>query len=391
MSLKGKKVVTQERLGYYHGKLKSLFSVDQTYNATSTKAQSGKAVAQAIASASGNDFTIDEHDKSIEFTDVLSQETVKMFKSTQAGSEVLMYQNINSGGTASIALPTMSGVSTEVSGMFQSYDTSVMQPLAGRVSANETAIAGCYTKQETEAKIAEELAKFEHLDYEIVDTLPATGDAGVRYLVKHPTDAQYDEYIYVNDTWNDIGSTDSVDLSSYYNKTETDALLDAQKVTVDSAMSDTSENAIQNKAAKTYVDTQVGDMTALNTSAKTDLVSAINELKFGVDAAGEPFRVKQWANSFNVEIPCCTEDITNGSIAKMVFKIEGQEATDYQIVGMIAYEVFDAATGGNRLNCWPVCQFTGQGQTELSVRWTCMGTTRKTARRINAWVLLKHR
>lgn len=119
--------------------------------------------------------------------------------------------------------------------------------------------------------------------------------------------------------------------------------------------------------------------------------SADADLQSQIDALGEPFRVKQWSNSFNVEIPTCTEDMPNTSIPKMVFAIDGVEGADYQIVGMIAYEVFDAASGGNRINCWPVCQFTGNGQKELSVRWMCGGTTRKTAKRINAWVLLKHR
>jgi hypothetical protein len=114
-------------------------------------------------------------------------------------------------------------------------------------------------------------------------------------------------------------------------------------------------------------------------------------LQTQIDSLGEPFRVKQWASSFNVEIPTCTEDISNTSIAKMVFSITGEEGEQFQVVGMIAYEVFDAASGGNRINCWPVCQFTGNGQKELSVRWMCGGTARKTAKRINAWVLLKHR
>lgn len=136
----------------------------------------------------------------------------------------------------------------------------------------------------------------------------------------------------------------------------------------------------------------VGDISTLNTTDKSSAVGAINEIKNTVDGLGEPFRVKQWAsNTLNVEIPYCTEDIANGSIPKMVYSIDNIEGADYQIVGMIAYEVFDAASGGNRINCFPVCQFTGNGQKELSVRWTCMGTTRKTAKRINAWVLLKHR
>ena len=143
---------------------------------------------------------------------------------------------------------------------------------------------------------------------------------------------------------------------------------------------------------KAYVDSQTGDLTALETTAQDSLVNAVNELKNGLDGLGEPFRVKQWgSNTLNVEIPYCTEDITNANIPKMVFSISDEEGVDYQIVGMLAYEVFDAASGGNRINCWPVCQFTGNGQKELSVRWMGGGTTRKTAKRINAWVLLKHR
>lgn len=143
---------------------------------------------------------------------------------------------------------------------------------------------------------------------------------------------------------------------------------------------------------KTYIDGKLGDLSTLTTTDKTSAVSAINEIDFAVKGLGEPFRVKQWvANNLNVSILPCTDDSANTSLAKMVFTIDGQEGINYQIVGMIAYEVFDAASGGNRINCWPVCQFTGNGQKELSVRWTCMGTTQKTAKRINAWVLLKHR
>lgn len=132
----------------------------------------------------------------------------------------------------------------------------------------------------------------------------------------------------------------------------------------------------------------IGELSSLTTTDKSNIVAALNEV---YEKSGEPFRVKQWASSFNVTIPTCTSDISNTSIAKMTFTIDDVEGADYQIVGMIAYEVFDAVSGGNRINCWPVCQFTGNGQKELSVRWMCGGTTDKVARRINAWVLLKHR
>lgn len=142
-------------------------------------------------------------------------------------------------------------------------------------------------------------------------------------------------------------------------------------------------------ATQSYVDGITGDLSTLTTDNKTNLVSAINEV---YEKSGEPFRIKNWANNaLNVTIVPCTSDAGNTSLAKMVYTINDVEGADYQIVGMLAYEVFDAASGGNRINCWPVCQFTGNGQKELSVRWMCGGTTNKVAKRINAWVLLKHR
>lgn len=139
-----------------------------------------------------------------------------------------------------------------------------------------------------------------------------------------------------------------------------------------------------------YVNWKLWDLTNLTTDNKDNLVNAINEV---YEKSWEPFRVKNWASSWSagVEIEPCTSDKTNSQLAKMVFSIDAVEWADYQIVGMISYEVFDNTSGGNRLNVWPVCQFTWNWQKELSVRWVCAGTTVKTAKRINAWVLLKHR
>lgn len=131
---------------------------------------------------------------------------------------------------------------------------------------------------------------------------------------------------------------------------------------------------------------RTGDLSALTTTAKTDLVSALNEVKAGADA---PFLVKKWAADLDITVPSCTQDMANTDIPKLTFKTTGQEATDYQIVGMIAYELF--GSDGKRMNYIPVCQFTGQNQTELHVRGCVMGPNSKTSSSISAWVLLKHR
>lgn len=130
---------------------------------------------------------------------------------------------------------------------------------------------------------------------------------------------------------------------------------------------------------------RTGDLSALATTAKTDLVSALNEVKAGAD---EPFRVKKFSPAFNITVPSVTSGTPHNSLPKIVLKTEGQEAADYQIVGMIAYEVFNAS--GGRINYIPVCQFTGQNQTELSIRGVVAGDS-EVATKIVCWVLLMHR
>ena len=65
---------------------------------------------------------------------------------------------------------------------------------------------------------------------EVVQELPATGDAHTIYFVPKTgsTGDIYDEYLYVDNAWELIGSTE-VDLSNYYNKTEVDGLLSGKQ------------------------------------------------------------------------------------------------------------------------------------------------------------------
>ena len=67
------------------------------------------------------------------------------------------------------------------------------------------------------------------ITFEVVQSLPSTGNTQTIYLVPNSGSAPniYDEYIYVNSAWEKIGTTE-VDLSNYYNKTETDNLLSAK-------------------------------------------------------------------------------------------------------------------------------------------------------------------
>lgn len=64
--------------------------------------------------------------------------------------------------------------------------------------------------------IATAVGQITEFKFEVVQTLPATGDTSTIYLVPITGSAQntYDEYLYVNNAWEKIGSTD-IDLSTY--------------------------------------------------------------------------------------------------------------------------------------------------------------------------------
>ena len=154
------------------------------------------------------------------------------------------------------------------------------------LKVDTTALANYYNKTEVE----ELIGAIEGLQYEIVETLPTTDiDTHTLYLVP---DAQaqnvYDEYLYINNAWANLGSTE-VDLSNYYTKTQADALLNEKQdeltfdsaptdsstnpvtsggiytalqgkqdtLTIDSALSDTSENPVQNKAIYSQIYAQL--------------------------------------------------------------------------------------------------------------------------------------
>lgn len=77
------------------------------------------------------------------------------------------------------------------------------------------------------SKIVSELANA-GFDVQVVQELPATGDSHTLYFVPSAdpqTQNIYDEYLYTNNAWEQVGST-SVDMSDYYNKTQVDTLLD---------------------------------------------------------------------------------------------------------------------------------------------------------------------
>ena len=127
-------------------------------------------------------------------------------------------------------------------------------------------------------------------------------------------------------------------------------------------------------------------------SSGTDLATLLND----VEAGKEAFMLKDFTQQINLTIPHCNQDIANTSIPNVDIDLDiidptGELNQKYAIAGLVKYEVYDAASGGNRINCWQVCSFSMNGQRTLRLRMMCAGSTGKTARRIAGALLLKHR
>ena len=100
-----------------------------------------------------------------------------------------------------------------------------------------------YTKDQIDAIVA----ALDTLSLEPVDELP-TQDISTTtiYLLETETPGTYEQYLYLNDTWVLLGSTD-VDLSNYYNKSQVDTLLLTKQavLTFDNAPTSGSNNPVK--------------------------------------------------------------------------------------------------------------------------------------------------
>lgn len=163
----------------------------------------------------------------------MGTEDKKKLDNVAAGAQVNVIESVKVNGTAlevdadksvNVAVPTKVSQLTNDSG-FQNAD-EVDEAIIGKgyqtAAQVETAITGkgYQTAAQVESAINTKIGAINH--FEVVDTLPATGEKNVIYLTPKAsaqTRNAKDEWIYVDGAFEKIGDTE-IDLSNYWTKTD---------------------------------------------------------------------------------------------------------------------------------------------------------------------------
>lgn len=124
------------------------------------------------------------------------------------------------------------------------------------------------------AWVEDKIKEVGHLTTKKVEILPETDiDPLCIYFVPSKKAGTYDEYMYIDEKWELIGSSDA-DLSDYYRKSEADEL-------VDTAIGEHNESELSHSDIRELIQYNadaIGDLSALKTTAKDSAVDAVNSV-----------------------------------------------------------------------------------------------------------------
>lgn len=149
----------------------------------------------------------------------------------------------------------------------------------------QTDLSDYYTKAETN----ELVSKIPKFAIEVVDTLPTDNISNTTvYLVKSSAEVSnlYTEYIYVNGNWEELGEQ-TVDLSNYYTKQETDAAIEAAMTEGGGAKlyeeyGENTDGALTQKFVSDVLNSKVVKIGSNSQSGAT-----INSVAIGIDAKAQ--------------------------------------------------------------------------------------------------------
>lgn len=177
------------------------------------------------------------------------------------------------------------GISTNI----EQLQTNVQQITQTADDAKTTATEAKQLAQDTKDYVDELLAGGVGIKIQVVETLPETGEDGIIYLVpndKRTTDDVYEEYIWVNDKYELIGTTSQIELTNYYTKGEVDGLL-SNKVDTEQL-----QTQLDTKADKTELTDVVKYKDFVyNEQTRKTIELANNNTISGVDTSGQGYNL----------------------------------------------------------------------------------------------------
>lgn len=216
-----KKYLDDNGLTYYHSKIK-------TFLAGKVDKETGKGL-------STNDYTTTEKNKLAGIATGAEVNVQSDWDETDTNSDAYI-QNKPIIPTVNDATLTIQKNGTTVATFTANSATPTTANIAVPTNNNElTNGAGYQTATEVQDAINDALEDITGIDFQVVQTLPATGEKGVIYLMPNSGSAPniYDEYIWLSasSSYEKIGTTD-IDLSGYQLSSELIAITNAEIDTI---------------------------------------------------------------------------------------------------------------------------------------------------------------
>lgn len=123
-------------------------------------------------------------------------------------------------------------------------------------------------KSDTDAvnykQLMDAVATLQSISFEIVQQLPTSGEQNIIYLLpksNSSTNNVYDEYVWINNSWELIGTT-AIDLSNYYTKTQADNKFVAKQTGYTLSQND-------------YTDTDKAKLDGVATGAQVNVIESV--------------------------------------------------------------------------------------------------------------------
>lgn len=135
--------------------------------------------------------------------------------------------------TVNIEVPTNNNQLTNGAGYITGVNTNDITTALGFTPYNESNPKGYQTAAQVSSAISGAIEGITGIEYNIVESLPESGEPGIIYLTSNGGENPniYDEYVYVNGKFEKIGTTD-VDLSGYVQEEDLVAITNSEIDTI---------------------------------------------------------------------------------------------------------------------------------------------------------------